>query len=121
MTTEDASVEWTTRMTDVDHTHPQDDPAMRAVFQRGRRPVATDGGRREASGDDERPAENALEGGPEMDGADPTMREVSHTPSTGDGANEVFQRGQEATSSSESDDPTRTRSRDQRTDDGSDV
>ena len=80
-------------MTDVDHTHPHDDPCLGDAFCRGGRRIATDGGRRGTG-----PKEDAIDetaDDPVMDPEDhePTMREVSHEPPSGDGANDVFQRG----------------------------
>jgi hypothetical protein len=80
------------RMGDISHTHPYDDTSAGELFLRGPVIVA-DGGRdpeREAVTDAE--TETA-----ESDDAvdEETMAEVSHTPPEGDGANRVFERGEE--------------------------
>ena len=67
----------TDEMRAVSHTNPYTDESFgeTVVFKRGQT-VAADGGRRE--GDEKQ-----------------TMKDVSHTPPTGDGAMRVFERGTE--------------------------
>ena len=89
---------WNRTMTEVDHTHPDGDPCLGDAFCRGPRPVAADGGRRETGPERER--DEAAETGDrpsDPEDGEPTMRDVSHTPPTGDGANDVFHRGSAGT------------------------
>jgi hypothetical protein len=70
----------TDRMETVDHTHPAQD-AVADVYRRGRTGLRADGGE---------DAETDTDAGPD---ARTRMRDVSHTPTDGDGTNEVWARG----------------------------
>ena len=69
------------RMRDLRHVHAEHDPRAWHWFARGPL-VAADGGRRDA--EDERDVE------------DEQLRDVSHAPTHGEGANRVWNRGDEA-------------------------
>jgi hypothetical protein len=94
-------------MAEVSHTHPETNETFGAVYRRG--PAMADGGAtdaRTAEGEeteetpDEPAATDAESSGSEAtdatdaadDDRDP-MREVDHTPREGEGANEVWERG----------------------------
>ena len=81
-TTERESAQET--MADVNHTNPSTGETFGTVYRRG--PAVADGGSTDAG-----------EAGGEDDGTDERepMREVDHTPRDGDGANEVWERGEE--------------------------
>jgi hypothetical protein len=65
-------------MKDVSHTHPETGETFGHVYRRG--PAVADGG--------ETPTDESTEATPEE-----TMADVAHTPPHGDGANEVWKRG----------------------------
>ncbi|AZH25850.1 hypothetical protein [Haloplanus aerogenes] len=71
----------TDRMAAVDHTHPTQD-AVAGAYRRGRQ---ADGLRADGAGDDS---------DAETDPETARMRDVSHTPTDGDGANDVWARGE---------------------------
>jgi hypothetical protein len=75
-------------MADVSHTNPTTGETFGTVYRRG--PAVTDGGAADARGTDADPASEDEE----TDEREP-MREVDHTPRDGDGANEVWERGEE--------------------------
>ncbi|WP_331233125.1 hypothetical protein [Natronorarus salvus] len=79
------------RMGDISHTHPYDDTSAGELFLRG--PVIVADGGRDPEREDVREAET--EAAVESDSGPETMAEVSHTPPEGDGANRVFERGEE--------------------------
>jgi hypothetical protein len=75
-------------MKQVSHTNPNTGETFGTVYRRG--PAVADGGSTDARGGGADPATEA----DEADERDP-MREVDHTPRDGDGANEVWERGEE--------------------------
>jgi hypothetical protein len=75
-------------MADVSHTNPTTGETFGTVYRRG--PAVTDGGAADARGTDADPASED----DETDEREP-MRKVDHTPRDGDGANEVWERGEE--------------------------
>lgn len=78
--------EGTRTMREVDHSHPVDQRTAGALFRRGPTVIA-DGGRRKAKREPAEDEEEQL--------AEKTMKEVSHTPPHGEGANEVHRRGRD--------------------------
>ena len=81
MTTRRTRREAPGRMRDVSHAHRDHDPRAWHWFARGPR-VAADGGRRDAT--------------EERDVEEETLGDVSHEPAHGDGANQVWERGDDA-------------------------
>ncbi|MFC5367957.1 hypothetical protein [Salinirubrum litoreum] len=75
-------------MKNVSHTNPNTGETFGTVYRRG--PAVADGGSTDARGTDADPAAET----DETDDREP-MREVDHTPRDGDGANEVWERGEE--------------------------
>jgi hypothetical protein len=80
------------RMGDISHTHPYDDTSAGELFLRGPVIVADGGHDPERESVTDAETESA-ESDDAVDGE--TMAEVSHTPPEGDGANRVFERGEE--------------------------
>ncbi len=84
----------TDAMKDVSHTNPYTDESFgeTVVFRRGQT-VAADGGERT---DGSRSSSGRRsDGGRREESEKQTMKDVSHTPPTGDGAMRVFERGTE--------------------------
>jgi hypothetical protein len=74
-------------MAEVSHTHPETNQTFGTVYRRG--PAVADGGEPDARTEaDEQSTESADE-----DDERAPMREVDHTPREGEGANEVWERG----------------------------
>jgi hypothetical protein len=84
-TTADRQAAGRQTMAEVSHTNPNTGETFGTVYRRG--PAVADGGSTDARGTDADPASEDEERDP--------MREVDHTPRDGDGANEVWERGDE--------------------------